>query len=118
MTTLPSVIDWTTYFTPPTPQQPHILAVAYDLYREGQNYAVLTCKLEALGAIRIQQSLWWTAVTMEPLPFRQLLLPFADYNDSLMVMKVTSFAGHEMRPDIHAWIQRHAIAAGMTLTAA
>lgn len=103
------------FVAPPPWGTPHIKAVAYDLNRYGQNYVGLTGKLDELGAIRIQQSLWWTCVTASDEQLRSSLLPFVDYNDSLMVMTVTSFAGFETRPDVHAWIERHAVAAGMDL---
>lgn len=84
---------------------PKLHAVSYDLNVIGQNYAGITARLEALGAVRVQLSYWWVSSYWSAQTLWQDLLPYIDFNDSLIVTELSGDVwGWENREDLRNWM--------------
>jgi CRISPR-associated endonuclease Cas2 len=89
------------------PPPNNLMMVTYDLRQIGQNYPALAKALQALGALRVQQSTWWVVTPVTDVALRNYLLTFIDGNDSLVVGQLSSLAGHEGNPVIRTWIEAY-----------
>lgn len=84
---------------------PKLHAVSYDLNVVGQNYTGITTRLEALGAVRVQLSHWWVSSYRSAQTLWQDLLPYIDYNDSLLVAELSGDVwGWENRENLRNWM--------------
>ncbi|PUB12604.1 hypothetical protein [Paenisporosarcina sp. OV554] len=65
-----------------------VYSVTYDLKKQGQDYSGLITKLESLNSFKYQQSAWLIKSTLTGTGVSDLLKPFIDTNDWLLVIEV------------------------------
>lgn len=83
----------------------HLHQVSYDLNQWGQNYPGMISELERLGAVRVQLSTWWLVSYLTATQLRVNLMPFIDFNDSLLVAELSGeVSGWENRDDLRNWM--------------
>lgn len=70
--------------------------ITYDLCKPGRNYQPLWDRLEALGAVRVLESVWAIKTAASAVAIRDDLLRFIDSNDRLLVGIITSAAWHNL----------------------
>jgi hypothetical protein len=66
--------------------------ITYDLRKPGQNYQPLWDRLEALGAIRVLESVWAVKTAATAAAIRDDLQRYIDPNDGLVVARIASAA--------------------------
>jgi hypothetical protein len=85
--------------------KPKLYAASYDLNTFGQDYSGIILKLEGMGAVRVQLSHWWVTSTSTAAALRNELMPYIDYNDSLLVAELSGeVSGWENREDLRNWM--------------
>ena len=87
-----------------------ILQINYDLNKAGQNYTGLIEKIKTVGTSWAKpcESCWLVATTKSPNAVFELLKPYIDSNDRMMVSRFYSndYTGW-LSKEIIDWIARH-----------
>jgi len=65
-----------------------VYSVTYDLRKEGQDYKGLIEKLESMTSHKYQQSAWIVKSSLTAQGIYELLKPFIDTNDWVLVIEV------------------------------
>lgn len=67
-----------------------VYSITYDLRKEGQDYSGLIEKLESLTSHKYQQSSWIVKTSLTAKGLNDLLKPYIDINDWLLVIEVNN----------------------------
>lgn len=83
------------------------LCICYDLNSPGQDYKDLIDKIKSLGMWwHYLDSTWMVNTSRTPVEVRNLLMPFLDSNDELLVFKVGSlWTGYGFDQKAYEWLQ-------------
>lgn len=85
--------------------------IAYDLHKQGQNYACLIKKLEAYGTyFHMQQSVWIIETEHSAVQIRDNLQTCLDANDKIFVGKLTGGAWAGFTPEQSRWLMNRSYA--------
>ncbi len=86
--------------------------VAYDLHKQGQNYACLIKKLEGYGThFHMQQSVWIIETEQSAVQVRDHLKPCLDSNDKLFVGRMSAAAWSGFTLEQSRWLNNRSFAA-------
>lgn len=80
--------------------------VTYDLNQQGQNYQCIIGKLEAMGAFRMQQSVWIVSSMSTEVAIRDTLTPCLDRNDKLFVGCLSGAAWRGYTDEVSTWLKK------------